>query len=204
MTNLIPFNGDTFITQEFLKLKEQFSITCAVETGTNLGETTYWLAENFNNVFTMEINENYLELSKKNCIDMKNINFLLGDSSLLIKDVIDIIKNERTIFFLDAHWGDYCPTPAELTEIKKMIIKPVIVIHDFHVPGKSHPEGMHNIGHPGWGWDYYPNFKYNWESIEKFIFDIYGEDYTYYYNDEVNGARRGCIYITPKLETEND
>jgi hypothetical protein len=194
------FNDDTFIPQEFLKLKDKFLIKNAVETGTCEGETTKWLANNFDNVFTIEINTDFLAKAKNNCANLTNINFLFGDSSILIKDVINIVKNERTIFFLDAHWGDYCPTAVELIEIKNMNIKPIIVIHDFYVPGKSHPEGMHNIGHPGWGWDYYPNFKYNWESIEKYIIDIYGTDYEYYYNEEVNGMRRGCIYIVP---TEN-
>ncbi len=191
------FNDDTFIPEEFLKLKSKFSIKNAVETGTCEGETTNWLSKNFDNVFTIEINTNFLMTAKNKCIDSKNINFLCGDSSIIIKDVIELVKNERTIFFLDAHWGDYCPTASELIEIKNMVVKPIIVIHDFYVPGKSHPEGMHNMGHSGWGWDYYPNFKYNWESIEKYIIDIYGEDYEYYYNEEVNGMRRGCIYIIP-------
>lgn len=198
MNELQPFNGDTFITQEFLKLKEQFSITCAVESGTFEGETTYWLSKNFDKVLTVEINPIYQETAKKNCEDSKNINFLLGDSSKLFKDIVESLKNERTIFFLDAHWGDFCPTAAELIEMKNMIVKPIIAIHDFHVPGKSHPEGMHNMGHPGWGWDYYPNFKYNWETIEKYIDDLYDKEYEYYYNEEVNGARRGVIYIIPK------
>jgi len=200
MNDLIPFNGDTFIPQEFLKLKDKFSIKYVVETGTYLGETTSWLSKNFDNIFTTEINLNSLNIAKNNCLDSHNINFLFGDSSLIIKDVVELVKNERTIFFLDAHWDDFCPTASELIEIKNMVIKPIIVIHDFYVPGKSHPEGMHNQGHSGWGWDYYPNFKYNWESIENYINDIYGNDYNYYYNQEVNGARRGIIYIIPIIK----
>lgn len=200
MKELIPFNGDTFITQEFLKLKKDFLIKNVVETGTFEGQTTNWLSKNFEKVFTVELNTTYLETAKNNCYDLQNITFFNGDSSNIIKDIVELIKNERTVFFLDAHWGDCCPTPSELIEIKKMVIKPIIVIHDFYVPGKSHPEGMHNQGHSGWGWDYYPNFKYNWESIENHIINIYENDYKYYYNEEVNGARRGCIYIVPILK----
>lgn len=198
MKNLIPFNGDTFIVEEFLNLKRNFSIECAVETGTCHGETTSWLSKNFEIIYTIEINPAYLEIAKNNCSGLSNINFYNGDSSIIIKDIVELVKNKKTIFFLDAHWGNFCPTALELKEIKNMIIKPIIVIHDFYVPGKSHPEGMHNQGHPGWGWDYYPNFKYNWESIEKYIIDIYDNNYEYYYNKEVNGSRRGCIYILPK------
>jgi len=198
MKNL-PFNEDTYIPQEFIKLKKKFNIECAVETGTFQGETTSWLSENFDQVFTIELNPEYLEIAKQNCLNQNNIKFNLGDSSTIIRDIVEEIKDKQAIFFLDAHWGDYCPTPLELKELVNMVVKPIIAIHDFFVPEKSHPEGMHNLGHSGWGWDYYPNFKYNWDSIESYINDIYGSDgYIYYYNEEVDGARRGCIYITPK------
>lgn len=199
MENL-PFDGDTFIPLEFLKLKEKFDIKIAVETGSYLGNTTHWLGENFERVYSIENNKEYYDITSNYCSDLKNVELLLGNSQNILGALIGKIKNERCVFFLDAHWGNVCPTPFELSEIKRMEIPPIIIIHDFYVPGKSHPEGMHNQGHPGWGWDYYPGFKYNWESVENYINDIYGENnYHYYYNEEVNGARRGVVYIHPKL-----
>ena len=36
----LPFNGDSFVCREFLKIKEQLGITVAVETGSCMYSTT--------------------------------------------------------------------------------------------------------------------------------------------------------------------
>ena len=59
-----PFNGDIFIEQEFLKLKEQFKIDTAVETGTCFGSTTKFLAKHFKKVVSIEISPGYLEIAR--------------------------------------------------------------------------------------------------------------------------------------------
>ena len=51
----LPFNGDSFVCKEFLKIKEQLGITVAVETGSCMYSTTKWLGENFNRVHTTEL-----------------------------------------------------------------------------------------------------------------------------------------------------
>lgn len=186
----LPFVGDTFVVSEFLKLKNQFNIDTVVETGTNKGDTTYWLAENFNTVYTVEINENSLNEAKYNCGIFKNIVYFGGTSSEFMNDIISKVQNDRVIFFLDAHGDNPCPTVSELISIKEMNIKPIICIHDFYVPGKS------------FCWDAYADFEYKLENIESLIDDIYDgkNNYTYYYNSESNGCNVGVIYILPKID----
>lgn len=184
----LPFADDTFIPQEFLKLKNEYNIKIAVETGTHVGDTTYWLAENFDLVYTIEKNSNSLFIAKEKCKNFTNINFCEGFSNELLEDVISKIHDKQVIFFLDAHGDSPCPTVSELKIIKKMEIKPVICIHDFYVPNED------------FGWDIYKDFEYKWENIEKLINEIYGEDnYVYYYNSEANGYKRGIVYIKPKF-----
>ena len=60
-----PFNGDTFIEQEFLSLRDKYSLTTAVETGTNEGDTTVWLARNFQNTVSCEIDQQLVERCSK-------------------------------------------------------------------------------------------------------------------------------------------
>lgn len=193
------FDGDRLIANEILKLKNKHNIKIAFETGVYLGKTTKWFSENFEKVFAFEINNDYIQQAKNYC-NNDNINYILGNSADTLQEIVDTVE-EPSIFYLDAHWGDSCPTPKELEIISTMKIKPIIVIHDFYVPEKGHPEGLHNQGHPGWGWDYYPGFKYKWEYIETYINSIYGENgYEYFYNSEVEGARRGVIYIEPKIK----
>jgi len=56
-----PFNGDTFIQEEFLRLRDKYSLTTAVETGTNHGDTTVWLARNFLKTVSCEIDHNLVQ-----------------------------------------------------------------------------------------------------------------------------------------------
>jgi len=180
---LREFANDTFVPLEFLKLKKEFNIEIAVETGTNKGHTTRWLAENFDSVYTIEKTTKSLNEAKIYCKEFNNINYFDGTSEHLLEGIVSELKDKRVIFFLDAHGEPFCPTNKELTHIKNMNVKPIICIHDFHVPGKDF----------AWG------YNYKWENIESFVNDIYGDDnYEYYYNSEANGYNVGLVYIKPK------
>ena len=62
---LEPFNGDSFICDEVLKLKNQFDIKKVIETGTCFGGTTVFLAKNFQKVHTVEYSEQYYVIAKQ-------------------------------------------------------------------------------------------------------------------------------------------
>ena len=66
-----PFNGDTFIQEEFLRLKDKYSLTTAVETGTNHGDTTVWLARNFLKTVSCEIDQNLVNECARRFADEK-------------------------------------------------------------------------------------------------------------------------------------
>jgi len=189
-----PFNADTFVCEEFLKLKEEFSLTTAVETGSCLFSTTKWLGENFEKVFTVEVNEEYAKHGRHKIAEMKNVVSKINDSIIFLKDVLyfDIKPQERCIFFLDAHWGDMCPLLGELDAIKYIGTEqlPVIVIHDFKVPNE-----------PNLGFDDIKGQAFDFDWIKSKLDAIYGEGmYKYYYNSDATSTqiKRGVIYITPK------
>jgi len=106
-----------------------------VETGTYLGNTTFWAASYFKNVYTIEISP---EISKKTASKSgcpKNIEFIIGDSRNEIPKVVDKLQG-RTIFWLDGHWcsgaggkENECPLIEELKAISKCD-KPIILIDD--------------------------------------------------------------------------
>lgn len=189
-----PFNGDRYIEKEFLKLKERFGITTAIETGTCLAGTTIFLGQNFDRTFTIEINKPWLKIAIsriENAGVGDKVKAYLGSSERVLDDIVQLysIGNE-TIIFLDAHWGGYCPLFDELKAIAKNKIKPVIAIHDFLVPGE-----------PALGFDSYMDQPFTFEWIRPALDKIYGADgYEHYYNsiDKSEGAKRGIIYITPK------
>jgi len=185
-----PFNGDTTITKEFLVLKKKFDIKVAIETGTCLGYTTLWLAHNFDKVKSVEYNADYFEIAQNRIKDMCNVELVHGKSQLNLPSLLG--DGERTIFFLDAHWGSECPLEEELDIIAWSThcspTEPIIAIHDFKVPDN-----------PELGYDAYEGKPFTVEGVKPKFDAIYGKKgYDHYYNSELEGAQRGIIYVVPK------
>ena len=186
----LPFNGDTFVCQEFLKLKELYSLNVAVETGSCLYSTTKWLGENFEKVYTVEINAEYAKAGVEKVLGMPNVKPEINDSVTYLRN-LQLAETDRAIFFLDAHWGQNCPLMEELDAIAnlKLINPPIIVIHDFFT------------GDPNLGWDEYNGQRFDYDWIEPKLVQLqaaYGE-YRHYFNTQAESAKRGVIYIAPKV-----
>lgn len=184
-----PFNEDKFVEKEFLLLRDKYKIETVIETGTYEGRTTRWLAEHFNKIHTVEINEAYHNTALNYLSGLSNISMYLGNSVAALPLILPKCT-DKTILFLDAHWGHYNPLLDELKVIAESKLRPVIIIHD-----------MENPNDKTMGFDVYPalGIVYNWEWIEESIINIYGQNgFDYYYNEEAEGARRGVVYITPR------
>ena len=188
-----PFNGDKFVEEAFLELKNVFSINKIIETGTCLGGSTVWFAQNFPFVATIESNRQYQEIAIERCaFDTGYTNpiyFKLGDSNLCLGEVIrEMSADDQTAFFLDAHWGENWPILNELTWILESKLKPIIVIHDFRVPGTDYQ------------FDSYHGQPLDFAYVKKALDLIYGETgYGYHYNSNgISGARVGVIFVYPK------
>jgi len=186
-----PFNGDRFIEQEFLKLRDQYRIDTVIETGTCLGSTTRFLAQHFQRVISMDINEQYLEIARSVIGSTANVLLYKGAS----EDILDkVLKDQLSIgdsilFFLDAHWGSHCPLTDELRIIAQNGVRPVIAIHDFQVPGQ-----------PGLHFDSYAGQPFTFDWLKPYLDSIYtANGYSYYYNSEMYSTeiRIGIIYIVP-------
>jgi len=189
----LPFNGDNFVCQEFLAIKEKHAINVAIETGSCLYSTTKWLGENFTNVYTVEISEEYSKHGIHKVAGMLNVHTNIGDSVSFLNKMRDVLTPaDRCLFFLDAHWGENCPLIEELAAISLLkTTPPVIAIHDFYT------------GDLTLGWDEYngQRFDYQWIDLSiKNLESAFGCDYECYYNTEAEGAKRGLIYIVPKKQ----
>lgn len=184
----LPFNGDTFIEKKFLELKEQFQITTAIETGSCFFSTTKWLAEHFDNVYTVEANMEFAKYGIPKVEGMSNVHWSIGDSLNWLPILTHKIIEERCIFFLDAHWEEHCPLLDELDIIANMglIYPPIIAIHDFKT---SNPE----LGYDTWnGKDF--DFCFIQDALKK-LEDVYQCNIVLQGNSEAVGAKRGILYI---------
>lgn len=179
------FSGDLFLRNEIARLIDKHNIKTAVETGTYMGETTKGLSRMVDRVFTIEINEKYYNKAKSSLQHLDNVSAMKGSSPDILNKIIPTIEGP-VLFFLDAHWYNYCPLLDEIKTIGKHKQDSVIVIHDFKVPGKD------------FGFDSHKNQPFEWDWIAPAVKQSYGNNFDYHYNSQVSGSRRGVIFIEPK------
>lgn len=182
-----PFNGDVFIAAEVLRLRDKRGITRAVETGTYMGHTSRWLAQNFQKVWTVESRSDFFTQSGENLRGIENLTRFCGNSvetiGALGREIID-----GAFVYLDAHWGYEWPLQSELSAIAQCGAKPVILIHDFCVPGSN------------LGFDSYGGHRLDLEYVTPGMDAIYGAgQWEHHYNDaeHAGGSRRGVLYVEP-------
>jgi hypothetical protein len=184
----MPFNGDGYAAAEVLRLRDKHSIRSVVETGTCLGSTAIWLAENFDVVNTAEVNYDLWKIAILRAegvlgAERQGVKFYPCDSVEMLKQV------SGELYWLDAHWNQHCPLLDELSSIAAAKVRPVIMIHDFQVPGRP------DLGH-----DIFPDrTPFHLPAIAEYLDAIYGiGGWDHHYNDKAEGAKRGIIYIEPK------
>jgi hypothetical protein len=184
-----PFNGDHFIEKKFLELRDKFAIKTIVETGTCLGSSTIFFAKNFEKVVTIESNIEYQSIAIARCQKERidNVEFVLGDSSKILSDSLVKLGSETVMFFLDAHWGNNCPLLAELDQIEKSEVMPVIAIHDFYTGDER--LGFDSI--------HGQRFEYEWILPVVSTIGIFNAEYNAF--DKCAGAKRGIIYLSPVI-----
>lgn len=179
-----PFEGDTYIKNEIISLRDKFGLKHCVETGTQYGSTTLELYDIFKDVATIEADHKYfIEAAKR--FHSLSICTYYGMSQDLLKT---ISVPDDVFYYFDAHGCEVggCPLKEELVVIATKNHKNVcIAIHDFKVPGKD------------FGFDTY-DYELCYEEIEPYLKNIYPNGFGYHYNELADGAKRGIIYIYPK------
>ena len=183
--NAKGFEGDELLAKMFQRVIKENKITKIIETGTYKGATTSRLADMVKKVITIESNIGYKIEITKALKEKKNVNVYYGDSINNLSLAIGDFGEGGLMFFLDAHWKG-SPLLAELRIIKENNLRPVIAIHDFKVPN-----------HTELGYDSYFGQDYEWDWIKDSIELIYKGNYKIEYNNKAEGAKRGCIFITP-------
>jgi len=193
----LPFNGDSFICKEFIRLRDELGLTIAVETGSCLYSTTKWLGENFDKVLTVDNNPEFTIHGQYKVAEMENVISVIEDSVVFLNNIVrNFDKNDRVIYFLDAHWGAHCPLQSELDALlfSATEFPPVIAIHDFYT------------GNEAFGWDEYEGQRFDFEWIKpivKQLEEAHGCSYIHHFNLEAENAMRGIIYLVPKKSWVN-
>ncbi|MEA2974745.1 MAG: hypothetical protein QOF19_265 [Alphaproteobacteria bacterium] len=98
-----------------------------IETGTFLGHSLKWAAQNFERVWTIEINAEYQRQAMENAGALPNVTYVLGNSADHIARICGELDGPA-LFWLDAHAGagffgpnENCPL---LDEIRPILASP--------------------------------------------------------------------------------
>jgi hypothetical protein len=73
-----------------------------VETGTYVGDTTWWFRNDFERLYTIEVDPFLHDQAKSRFARMHHIEALLGDSSSVLVSVVPSIES-KAMFWLDGH-----------------------------------------------------------------------------------------------------
>ena len=160
-------------------LVRAFNVRTIVETGTNRGATALWLASKAP-THSIEIDPERFKIASKLADSNDELVLHLGTSPDVLSRLIPGLA-WPVLFYLDAHCGEYWPLLDELREISALP-EAIVVIHDFVVPGRN------------FGFDRYDGKRLDLEFIRP-VMDENFENWTYWYNSQSDGARRGACFI---------
>ncbi len=147
-----PFGFDITKAIEFDYLITRYNVDAIIETGSNVGDTTEYLARAYPHlaVFSCEIVRKYQGIVARRTQSLHNVDARLCDSRELIADVKDQFASP--LYYLDAHWYDDWPLQDEIN----LIDSGVVCIDDF------------DIGDPRFGFDEYEGLRCGPEILQPF------------------------------------
>lgn len=108
-----------------------------VETGTYLGDTTWWFRNDFERLYTVEVDRFLNDQAKARFARMGHIEAMLGDSSSVLVDIVPRIES-KAMYWLDGHYSagitgtgkSHCPIMAELDAIYRHARAPFVIVID--------------------------------------------------------------------------
>ena len=87
-----------------LDIREEFDVPYFVETGTNVGQTAEWASEHFDQVITIEMDDDLYEQARDQRGHIENIEFVKGKSQEELRTIVPELDS-TAVFHLDAHCG---------------------------------------------------------------------------------------------------
>jgi len=119
----------------------KLEINSFVETGIWQGKQIKYVSDWFNEffgenykMFEVDVKEEYVDSVKERYKENDNIFPILADSEEWLKENINLFKDNRTLFFLDAHWYEKLPLRGEIESVLTLNNKPIIAIDDYLNP----------------------------------------------------------------------
>lgn len=184
----IGFNGQRKRKETFTAISALYDFDCILETGTNLGATTGYLAAvTGKKIYSCEIQPERYSMAYEILIPyFNNIELFNLNSIDFLKKIMPTLSKQVPFIYLDAHWYQFLPLRDEIQIISSNCDQYLILIDDFQVQGDK-----------GYGYDKYGSgksltFKFIHDLVLKFGLTGYLPSVP---SQEETGARRGYVYL---------
>ncbi len=104
-----------------LEYAQKYKTTQFVETGTFLGDTSFYMKDYFDKVDTIELDIKLADKAVKRFKNVENVQVWQGNSGIVISELVKTIHKDSTVFFyLDGHFSGGTTAKADLnTPISK-------------------------------------------------------------------------------------
>ena len=111
----------------------RFKISTLVETGTYLGFMMSAVKRNFQQIYSIELDEDLYHRAQSKFVRFRHIHFLHGDSAQVLPEVMDRI-HEPCLFWLDAHYSGGITAKGDLEtpvvqELHQILSHPLAAQH---------------------------------------------------------------------------
>ncbi len=117
-----------------LRFRDVCGAEVFIETGTSLGKTTTWAAQEFQRVLTIEIDAEVYAKTSDKLSGQPNVEFLLGDSRERLAEILPTLGGKQPLIWLDAHVcgkEDHdSPLLEELLLINQFVPDALVLIDD--------------------------------------------------------------------------
>jgi predicted O-methyltransferase YrrM len=129
---------DLVFANRVREIVKEYGITTIVETGVDLATSAMTLTRIADRYIGIEILQKSVDLANQRFAEnnITNAQIIKGNSPVVLLSIMHQLDVDKTLFFLDAHWGPYWPLLDEIDTISRG--KGIIIMHDFEIPG--HPE----------------------------------------------------------------
>ncbi|GGG76621.1 hypothetical protein GCM10007415_05560 [Parapedobacter pyrenivorans] len=87
------------------KYRQKYDFKIFIETGTYLGDMVEAQRSNFNQIYSIELGESLYQKSTERFKDFPHVKILLGDSSILLEDLLTKTIEQPALFWLDGHYS---------------------------------------------------------------------------------------------------
>jgi hypothetical protein len=179
------FNGQCFRQVMFMDLIQTCQFDAIVEAGTFRGSTTRFFARSAQiPVYSSEVNPRFHAYATRRLEKFGTVQLFLKDSRRFLRE-LQLDKDLRLFFYLDAHWSDDLPLREETEFIFKAFTNFVVMIDDFEVTND-----------PAYGFDDYGPGKRL--SLSDFAFHQDARVRCYFPSRAgraESGSQRGCIVL---------